>query len=153
MRFTTRGSKRKLALWIHACLIFLTPILKPCVALTGQSRLDSGELKGFTASPTEHIINRYDERVKAHVFRGIVVDDSGLAISGVIVEVRGPGKSERVIGTLTDKGGRFMFRYLRRGSYTFKVTNNGFQSVVGEVQIVPSSGAKSPVRIILRYGV
>ena len=137
---------------IHTCLFFI-PILLPCAVLLGQSRFSSGEFKGFTVSPTEHIINRYEEEVKAHVFLGVVVDPSGFPISGVVVEVRGPGKNEHVKGTLTDESGRFQFRHLRVGTYAFKVTSNGFQSVVGQVQIVAASGQKPLVRITLKVGV
>ena len=81
-----------------------------------QSRFDDGEFKGFTKSPTEHIINRYERLVEMRSFAGTVVDPSGAPIGGVVVEVRGPGSHETITGAVTDSKGRFRIGRLRKGN-------------------------------------
>src|SRR5215471_724119 len=71
-------------------LVFM--ILGIAVSYSAQERFQSGEFKGFTKSPTEHIISRVDEPVTVSSVHGTVVfkgkDD---ALKQVIVEIRGPG--------------------------------------------------------------
>ena len=100
---------------------------RPCRMLPQQSRFETGEFKGFTESPGEHIINRHETPVRTALFKGSVVDPLGAPIPGAIVEVRGPGQNETVKGALTDNRGRFKLGHLHRGSYAFKITSNGFQ--------------------------
>jgi hypothetical protein len=121
--------------------------------MLGQSRFGEGELKGFTKSPTEHIINRHESLVSLRVFEGSIDDPAGAPIPGAIVDVRGPGTNERVRGTVTDKRGRFKLGRLSEGSYTFKVTFNGLQSVVGALQIVRTAKRYAPFKLVLRAGV
>ncbi|MBI3678897.1 MAG: carboxypeptidase regulatory-like domain-containing protein [Acidobacteria bacterium] len=62
-------------------------------------------------------------------------------MANALLEVRGPGDSERVVGTKTNRDGAFRLKRIRSGDYVFKVTLNGFQSVVGRLRVVP--GAKA----------
>ncbi len=122
-------------------------------SLLAQRRFADGEFKGFTESPTEHIINRYDGVIETRVFEGSVIDSSGAPMRSAVVEVRGPGTSERIKATMTNKGGNFRIGRLSEGSYIFKITRDGFQSVVGQLKIKPGSGGKAPIRFELRFGV
>jgi hypothetical protein len=62
-----------------------------------QQRFESGDLKGFTKSSTEHIIEQLDDQVTVRSLEGTVVSKSlAQPLAGVLVEVRGPGLSERV---------------------------------------------------------
>jgi len=126
--------------------------LLACVVL-GQSLFGDGEFKGFTRSPTEHIINSYKRVVTARTFEGSVVDPSGAPIQGAIVEVRGPGAITRVRGTETDRRGQFRVGRLSAGAYAFKSTHDGFQSVVGQLKIDSSKERKVPTKITLQVGV
>ncbi|MBZ5592360.1 MAG: carboxypeptidase-like regulatory domain-containing protein [Acidobacteriia bacterium] len=119
----------------------------------GQSRFETGDLKGFTKSPTEHIINRHEALVKIWVFEGTIVDPTGAPIPGAIVEVRGPGPNETVKGTVSDKRGRFKFGHLKEGAYAFKITFNGFQSVVGALRIARSAKPDAAFKVALLLGV
>lgn len=132
--------------------ILLLGFLLPFTMLA-QSRFEAGEWKGFTKSPTEHIVNRYDTVVRLRRFEGSIVDPNGTPIPGAVVEVRGPGKNERDRGTVTDTRGRFKLGRLSKGSYDFKVTFNTFQSVVG-VLVIASTGTRSaPFKLVLLAGV
>ena len=53
---------------------------------------------------------------------------------------------------LTDKTGRFGIKDVQPGDYKFKVTKDGFQSVVGQISVKPGIKAK-PIQIELLYGV
>jgi len=141
----------KLMRWgsaLAAVFMALLPYL-----LLGQSRFEDGEFKGFISSPTEHIINRYEEVVTARDFEGSVVYSDGAPLPGAIVEVRGPDSSERIKGTIVDRQGQFRIGHLKKGTYAFKVTLNTFQSVVGQLIIKSGEERKTSVRIVLQVGV
>lgn len=92
--------------------------------------------------------------MRVRVFQGRVVDPTGAPIPGAIVEVRADcGRTDRVKGIVTDKRGRFKLGRLKRGSYAFKITFDGFQSVVGQLEIAPTANEETPVKIILKVGV
>ncbi len=128
----------------------------PCLLLA-QTRFGgnefNGEFKGFTKSPTEHIINRYEGVIEARQFEGSVTDPTGAPMVGVIVEVRGPDSSERIKAAVTDERGHFKIGRLRNGTYAFKATCNGFQSVVGKLRIDSGTAKNGSAKIILHVGV
>ena len=119
----------------------------------GQSRFDVGEFKGFSKSPTEHLINRHEPLVRFQVFEGSIVDPTDTPMPGDTVEVRGPGANERVKGTVTDKRGRFKLAGLSEGSYAVKVTFHSFQSVVGVLQIARTAKRNVPFKLVVQVGV
>lgn len=99
-----------------------------------QSKFESGEFKGFTRSPTEHIINRLNDTIITSAMTGMVLSIADQnAIIGAIVEVRGLGANEAIRQTVTDNKGRFKIEPLAPGSYVVKVTKDGFQSIVGNL--------------------
>src|SRR5215469_5219033 len=53
-----------------------------------QERFETGWLKGFTKSPTEHIINEPEKPFTVRAVRGVVLDPSGAEMDGVVVEIR-----------------------------------------------------------------
>ncbi len=118
-----------------------------------QVRFVSGDMKGFTRSPTEHIINELDEVIQVQRVEGIVVlAGEAEPIADVLFEIRGPGLSQSVKGVKTDQTGHFRLKHVASGSYRFKATLNGFQSVVGTI-VVGKKGRSQPIRIQLRFGV
>lgn len=57
-----------------------------------QQRFETGEMKGFTKSPTEHIIERLDNQAPVRVIEGTVTSKSlSKPLAGVLIEIRGPG--------------------------------------------------------------
>lgn len=110
------------------------------------------ELRGFTRSPTEHIINRFDQPIRTSRFEGLVTDSGGAPMEGVLVEVRGPGSATRISGRQTNARGRFRLRGLAAGSYRFKITRNGFQSILGELTIAPGA-PREAAEFLLQPGV
>lgn len=115
----------------------------------------SGELRGFAKSGTEHIIDRWPEVITVAAVNGQIraaTNDEPLA--NVLFEIRGPGDSERVVGTKSNRDGAFRLK-VRSGEYVFKVTLNGFQSVVGRLRVVPRGKAEGmgTIRITMNLGV
>lgn len=137
------------SLWI-ACFL---PIHAEATANL-QERFESGELRGFTRSPTEHVINELDKVIQVQRIKGVVifVEHNAEPISGVLFEVRGPGASPVVRGVKTDTAGCFKLKHIVPGRYKFKATLNGFQSVIGTIE-VSKAGKSDPILIELHVGV
>jgi hypothetical protein len=72
-------------------------------------------------------------------------------LGGVLIEVQ--DKAGRIRGAKTDANGRFELRGLLNGSYKFKVTLNGFQSVVGEIIVSRKAQRGEKVTITMKFGV
>lgn len=144
----------RLAFWLACVLVSLI-----ATALS-QERFGreefSGELRGFTKSGTEHIIEHWPEVLTVASVSGEIraaTNDEPLA--NALFEIRGPGESERVVGTKTNRDGAFRLKKVRAGAYAFKVTLNGFQSVVGRLCVVPraKAGGTGTIKIKLNLGV
>jgi hypothetical protein len=129
-------------------------ILIPCLLLLSQERFESGRLRGFTRSPTEHIIVDFEEIPMVRTFEGaVVIKERSEPLEGVLVELRGPGSIEAIRGVRTNRRGVFKFAGVSDGLYVFKVTLNGFQSIVGSVHIRRSGKKADSIRFEMLYGV
>jgi hypothetical protein len=116
-----------------------------------QERFESGWLKGFTKSPTEHIINEMDGPFRVLVVRGVVLDPSGAEMDGVVVEIQ--DATGQIRGTKTGPKGTFKLGGVPNGTYRFKVTMNGFQSVVGQIVVSKKANKDEKVKIVMKVGV
>ena len=129
-------------------------ILWIAISCFAQDRFPSGEFKGFTKSPTEHIISRMAEPITVSSVRGTIVfkgkDD---ALKEAVFEIRGPGDSERIRATKSDDNGRFNIRHVQDGSYTFKATKDSFQSVVGTLVVSKKANSQNNIKIETPLGV
>ncbi|MFI5176534.1 MAG: carboxypeptidase-like regulatory domain-containing protein [Terriglobia bacterium] len=129
-------------------------ILGITVTCSAQERFQSGEFKGFTKSPTEHIICRIEEPFTVPSVQGTIVfrgkDDP---LSDVAFEIRGPGSQERIRATKTDSAGHFKNRHVPEGTYTFKATRYGFQSVVGKIILSRKANRKNTIDVQMPIGV
>jgi Carboxypeptidase regulatory-like domain len=116
-----------------------------------QERFETGWLKGFTESPTEHIIDELDKPFTLRAVRGVVLDASGAEMDGVVVEIR--DEAGRIRGTKTNRNGTFKLSGVPKGTYKFKVTMNGFQSVVGNLIISKMANKTDQMKIAMKVGV
>lgn len=125
---------------VVSLLLILAPSAK------AQDRFTSGEFKGFTKSPTEGVIIHLDEPVTVRAVIGTVVRSVGdeSPLENTLIELRAPNDSKIIGAARTDHQGRFRVSGIPSGSYMFKATSLGFQSVVGIV-IVSSKAARSRV--------
>jgi len=120
-----------------------------------QDRIESGELKGFTRSPTEHIINRLDDAFTVREVKGAAFISDGFKSPavGVLLELRGPEGSESIVSTATKGDGKFSLRHINPGKYLFKATKPGFQSVIGTIIVSPHAKAAQVITIEMKVGV
>jgi hypothetical protein len=130
-------------------------LLAISTASLAQKRFDSGELKGFTQSPTEHMIMDIEKPFTVTVVQGIVLLDDGYhdPLREVIFEIRGPGKAEKVRGTKTDDNGQFRMPNVPEGTYKFKATLDGYQSVVGTIIVSRDADRRNAIKIDMSVGV
>lgn len=95
-------------------LVLITLCVAGCCL--AQDRFQSGEFKGFTKSPTEHIISRLDKPITTHSVRGrIIFAEKDDPLNEVVFEIRGPGDSERIRTAKSDDDGRFNIAHVRVG--------------------------------------
>ena len=116
-----------------------------------QERFETGWLKGFSKSPTEHIIEEPDKPFTVRAVTGFMLDSSGAEMEGVVVEIR--DETGRIRGTKTDCKGTFKLDGVSKGTYKFKMTMNGFQSVVGDVVVSSKANRADQMKIVMRVGV
>ena len=122
--------------------------------LLPQVRFEGGEMKGFTKSPTEHIIEPLGEQAPLRVIEGVVVSKSlPKPMPGVLVEIRGPDPREDIKSVVSDRNGHFRFKGLSKGEYSIKVTYGGFRSVFGRVAVEPFVKNWKSLRIEMLPGV
>jgi len=119
--------------------------------LIAQQRFDSGPHKGFLKSPTEHIIVEISEAFEVKDIRGVVSDVSGNPLPDVDFEIR--DSFGRVRESKTDRLGRFKIRNASPGNYSFKVTRDGFQSVVGKIIVSKKPHNNVSIRLTMSVGV
>jgi hypothetical protein len=118
---------------------------------SAQERFETGWLKGFTKSPTENIIDEPDQPFTVRAVRGLVLDPSGAERDGVVVEIR--DEAGRIRGTKTNRKGTFKFGGVPNGTYKFKVTLDGFQSVVGDIVVSKRANKADHMKIVMKLGV
>jgi hypothetical protein len=129
-------------------------VLGIALACGAQERFQSGEFKGFTKSPTEHIISRVDEPFTVSSVRGsVVLSGKDEPLKDVLFEIRGPGDSERIRAAKTGAEGRFKIGRVPEGTYTFKATLDGFQSVVGTLVVSKKADRQKAIKIEMPLGV
>jgi hypothetical protein len=120
-----------------------------------QDRFKSGELKGFTLGRSEHIMNRVDDPFTVRVVKGSITlqANPGSPAEGVLFELRGPGDSETIVSTTTGRDGTFRLKHVRPGTYMFKATLLGFQSVFGTIVVARKAAADRIITFEMKLGV
>lgn len=120
--------------------------------LTAVTFAQKDYVTGFAQSP--HVIVELDHPLRARAVKGVIRRKQGDEgpLSGVLFEVRGPGNDRTVRRALTDAQGRFRITGLKAGSYIFKATLEGFQSVAGTIIVVKNASSKG-VEIRMPVGI
>ena len=148
------------ALFGHGTFVFMRYLPHLAMALTlisfafpakAQDRFKSGPEKGFLRSPTEHIIVELPEPLTVRNVEGSVKDPHNDDMANVAFEIRDESGSIRT--AFTDSRGRFLIRSVIEGTYRFKATKNGFQSIVGTIIIAKSAPKKTAITLHMNLGV
>ena len=110
----------------------------------------------FTKSPTEQIIVEIERPFEVRAVKGVVRAKSELPddpLPNVLFEIQGPGNDKKIRRTTTDKSGRFSLSHIPQGTYRFKATLDGFQSVMGTIVISRHANRHDEIRIEMPFGV
>jgi Carboxypeptidase regulatory-like domain len=112
------------------------------------------QIGGFTRSPNEHIINEIDEPFQVGLIGGLtILPYGGGPLADVLFEIQGPGTDRQIRRCTTDEHGRFKIRRVPEGTYRFKATREGFQSVMGTVIVSKKSPKSNEITITMKVGV
>jgi Carboxypeptidase regulatory-like domain len=113
-----------------------------------------GRFAGFAKSPTEHIIVETKDPIVLREVQGVVRSGGGEWPENIeiVFEIRAQTPRAAIRTVLTDPRGRFHMSHVPAGTYSFKATANGWQSVVGT--IIVSRGAKAnQIDLVMPVGV
>jgi hypothetical protein len=137
---------------MQKCAVILA--LSIAIPLSAQERFPTGEYKGFTISPIEHIIVGLQKPIHVTSVRGsIVLLASPDPLLEVLFEIRGPGNSEQILSATTDASGHFKIPHVHQGTCKFKATKGGFQSVTGTLIVSKHAERHAGIKIELPVGV
>jgi hypothetical protein len=128
----------------------------PLILATALSLSQENSIVGdFTKSPTEHIIQQIDQPFEVKSISGTVLEKGGFhePMAGVLFEIQGPDSDRKIRRAQTDKTGRFSLSRVPNGTYRFKATRNGFQSVMGTIHVSKKAGKRREIKIEMPIGV
>jgi Carboxypeptidase regulatory-like domain len=95
-----------------------------------------------------------DEPITVTSVHGIVVfKGKDAPLKQVVLEIRGPGSSERIMAAKSRDDGRFTIPRVSEGTYVFKATKDGFQSVVGTLIVSKKADHNKSIKIEMPLGV
>ena len=116
---------------------------------------DKGKYTGFTQSSTEHMINELEQPFEVRSVRGAITRNGGVRepLRDVLVEIKIPGDYYKIRQTKTDENGQFKINHIAPGTYRFKVTFDGFQSVVGTIVVSRKAARDTDIKIAMNLGV
>ncbi|HLH08820.1 MAG TPA: carboxypeptidase-like regulatory domain-containing protein [Terriglobales bacterium] len=109
----------------------LVVLLLATATFAREHRFTSGPYYGFTKLSSERNIIELDKPLHISQVSGVVTSAKDhQPLRKVLFELRDDGTGH-VHATRTDAEGRFHFKKIKDGKYTFKVTSKGYQSVSG----------------------
>ena len=122
------------------------------VLVTAQ---ESATIGDFTRSHTEHIINQIGQPFFVQSVKGVISRQTTVAepLSNVLFEIQGPGAERKIRRAITNKDGHFKIEHVSAGSYAFKVTLEGFQSVMGTITVSKKAPKEEQIKITMLIGV
>lgn len=133
-----------------------TTLLLICLVLVAAPKVTPQSQVGeFTRSPYEHIINESDQPFVVRSVTGLITLPKGdeRPISGVLFEIQGPGTDRKIRRCKTDEHGRFKMGHVPEGTYRFKATLSGLQSVMGTITVSKKAAKTAEIKIAMLIGV
>lgn len=131
--------------------MFFIGILVTVVPSAIQGRTTVGD---FTTSPTEHVIIQLDKPFFVQSVRGRICREQGDRgpLPDVLFEIEGPGSDKTIQRAITDENGRFRIGRVTWGTYKFKTTLNGFQSIMGTITVSKNAAKRQEIQIYIPVG-
>jgi hypothetical protein len=74
-------------------------------------------------------------------------------LPGVLIEIQRPGSDRKIRRATTDGQGRFTMHHVADGTYKFKTTSEGFQSVMGTIKVSKQATKHDEIKIEVMLGV
>jgi len=105
-----------------------------------------GMLRGFRNARYSSKLVELEDPLTVKAVKGFVIHN-GNKVPGVIFEMRGPNKQDKIWETKTDKNGYFEISSIIEGLYIFKTTYDGFQSTCGKIIVKKEFGEKEFIEI------
>jgi hypothetical protein len=129
---------------------FAFGILLVTMTVVAQQRYESGPHQGFVKEDPE--LNKIEIAAPFQVsaIRGCVVYGASKPLSRAWFEIR--DRSGQVQSAITDDKGGFEIPGAAQGSYSFKVTLDGFHSVTGTLVLSRKFPRKRAIQIQLQLG-
>ncbi|MBZ5665450.1 MAG: carboxypeptidase-like regulatory domain-containing protein [Acidobacteriia bacterium] len=111
-------------------------------------------IEDFTRSPSEHVINRIEAPFVVRSIRGLTTS-TGVRepFPGVLFELQGPVPNRAIRKAIADRNGRFTIKHVQPGTYHFKATADGWQSVIGTITVSDKADKRNEIRLDMRLGV
>ena len=109
----------------------------------------------FSKSPTEHIINQIEQPFVVRSVEGVVIAKKGSSdpLAGVLFEIQGPDNDGAIRKGITDARGQFKIGHTPVGTYRFKATLDGFQSVMGRIIVSKKANKMGEIKVEMPVGV
>jgi len=124
------------------------------VLATAPNAASQSKVGDFTRSPYEHIINEIDQPFVVRSVGGLItLPTGGEPLAGVLFEIQGPGADRRIRRCKSDQHGRFKIGHVPEGTYRFKATLSGFQSMMGTVTVSRGAVKGNEIKIAMPFGV
>lgn len=149
----------KRVVFLLALLCFFYQAYGRCFQIVRDDGRDAKSLcsiDGFTLANPEHIVVELEKPFIVRKISGRVYLEDGQPMPEVLLEIRGKDtnwKSQKIHKVFTNENGFFSFKHIKYGIYCFKVTLDGFQSVMGEIIVSKKAKKNSSVVIEMNPGV
>ena len=104
---------------------------------------------------SSQLLNQLDQPIVVRSVRGFVSRKEGYhePLPNVLFEIQGPSTGKKIRRATTDEHGRFKIGHAPAGTYKFKATLNGFQSVMGTITISKKATTENEIRLEMQVGV
>lgn len=74
-------------------------------------------------------------------------------MANVLFEIEGPGTERRIRHATSDEHGQFKIGHIPIGTYKFKATLSGFQSLMGMITVSKEAHKTDKIKIAMAIGV
>jgi hypothetical protein len=122
---------------------------------SAQHGTGQGDGRGFYEVSHRAFIIQLEQPFVVRSVKGFIRRKQGdhEPLSNVLIEIQGPGNDSTIKRTTTNEHGRFRIGRVAEGTYKFKTTLNGFQSVMGTITVSKKAMRHDEIKIEVPVGV
>jgi hypothetical protein len=78
--------------------------------------------------------------------------ETGVAVEGVLIQIRGPNLGKEIRSATTDKKGRFKIPYVTDGTYEVKAMKHGMKGKLGTIIVSRKADKRQMIDLRLEVG-